>query len=75
MRSSQGVRKIKKKHSKEALFGGIFNLGVLKRETTPIWGYANECNFVSGVREYQKVENSIIEYMVFLLRQIVLLEE
>ncbi len=37
--------------------GKILDLGVRKRGTVLIWGYADGCNFDLGAREYQKVEN------------------
>ncbi len=39
--------------------GKMFDLGVRKRGTVLIWGYADGCNFDFdlGAREYQKVEN------------------
>ncbi len=57
MRRSQGVRKIKKKNSKEALLGRIYDLGVCKGHTILIWAYAKGYNFDLGVGGYQKVEN------------------
>ena len=47
MRSSQGVRKIKKTRSKEALLGRIFDLGVREGHAILIWGYAEGYNFVN----------------------------
>ncbi len=57
MRRSQGVRKIKKKRSKEDILGRILDLGVRKGHTILIWGYAEGYNFNLGVRGYQKFES------------------
>jgi hypothetical protein len=57
MRRTQGVCKIKKKCSKEALVGRIFDLGVREGHTILVWGYAEGYSFDLGVCRYQKVEN------------------
>jgi hypothetical protein len=36
----------------------IFDFGVCKTGTIPIWGFPEGYNFDMGVHEYQKVENS-----------------
>jgi hypothetical protein len=64
VRSSQGVRKIKKKNSKEALLGRIFDLGVREEHTILVWGYAEVYDFDFGVRGYQKVENPLVTQII-----------
>ena len=46
-----------KNHSKESNMGRIFDLGVRKRATILIWGYAEGYSFDLGVRQYHRVEN------------------
>ena len=69
MRSSQGVRKIKKKTTQNKyIWVELLIWGVREGDKILIWGYAEDYNPDLGVREYQKVENSWFNQMQRQLR-------
>jgi len=49
-------------HSKEAHLGRIFDLGVRKKDTTLVWGYAEEIFLIRGYASTKKLRTPGIDY-------------